>query len=783
MPAQESSVASGRFVVPMVPPNLTGDLHLGHALMLAVQDSLIRTHRQRGEPVAFLPGTDHAGIGMYTLVLADQEFRPELPLEERLHAWAELHRARLRRQMELLGLLCDWDRMTYTLDEHYQRLVREVFGRLAEEALVYREQRVVAWCPACRTTISDMETEPASRQRVIALVHLEAAGSTLVVETEAPELLWGVAALQLPDADGSRAAWAGGSLATIADGRLGPGPELLVPGHDPSHLAVARDLDLEVREVLDGSGRSLLPEAPGLSREQLREWTIRRLGLPTAVRSVPIQQCGRCGEELFPRLSWQWFLRMRPLATPLVQALEDGEVELSPPGARSDALGWLDRVEDWCISRQIPWGQIIPARVCAGCGWWTTEDRDTCVKCRGPTAPEVDVFDTWFNCALWPLAVARWPNGWGDGETLYPSSVLTTGKDILFFWLVRALALCRHVAGRLPATRCYLHGLVLDEHGRKMSKSWGNTVRIEDAVRRHGADVVRAVLLSRCRGAEDVTLADPVSGGQAATARMLDELASATQPSPDSELDALDHWCARAALSAGQELAGHVDRFSFARAVGVLTDFAQRRLRSYIDIRRKQAARGGREFAHPSVTAAVAALVEPIMPVAAGRLLELSGSPTPDVRVDEERAGATEALLRAVGELDALRGAIGLNTVRPVVLHLPDDIAKVLAAEPWVGQVSRFDLRLEGPTAGTVRWQLSDVPGAHLYMAEAYREVLRREGMRRLRKERERERRLVRRLRQAAAGESGAAEDAHERLERRRAARLERIAILHGNLR
>ena len=767
----------------MVPPNLTGDLHLGHALMLAVQDSLVRIHRQRGEPVAFLPGTDHAGIGMYTLVLTDQEFKPELPLEERLHAWAELHRAKLRRQMELLGLLCDWDRMTYTLDESYQRLVREVFDRLAQEGLVYREQRVVAWCPACRTTISDMETEPASRQRVIALVHLEAAGRTLVVEAEAPELLWGVTALQLPEAAGSQAAWAGGSLATIADGRLGRGPELLVPGHDPSHLAVARDLELEVREVLDESGRSLLPEAPGLSREQLREWTIRNLRLPTAVRSVSVRQCGRCREELFPRLSWQWFLRMRPLAGPLVQALEDGEVELWPAGARSDALGWLDRVEDWCISRQIPWGQVIPARVCAGCGWWTIEDQGTCAKCRGPTAPEVDVFDTWFNCALWPLAVARWPNGWGDGELLYPSSVLTTGRDILFFWLVRVLALCRHVTGRLPATRCYLHGLVLDEHGRKMSKSWGNTVRIEDAVRRHGADTVRAVLLSRCRGTDDVTFTDPTSGGQAAaTTRMLDELASATQPSPDPVLDSLDHWCARAALRAGSELAGHVDRFDFARAVGVLSDFARRRLRSYVDIRRRQAAPGGHGLAHPSVSAAVAALVEPIMPVAASRLLDMSGG-RPDVRVDEDRADAAEALLRAVGEVHALRGAVGLNTLWPVVLHLPDDIAQVLAPEPWVGQVSRFDLRLQGPTAGTVRWQLSKVPGASLYLAEAYREVLRREGMRRLRKERERERRLARRLRQAAAGESGAAGDACERLERRRAAQLEQIAILHGNLR
>src|SRR5579885_366169 len=497
------TATSKPFILPMVPPNLTGDLHLGHALMVSVQDCLIRFHQMRGEETVYIPGVDHAGIGMYALVRANTDFPPGHPIETRLTAWADHYRQAIPEQFRSLDLACDWKRQTYTMDPEYIELVYHVFRRLAEDGLIYRDYKVVHWCPNCQTSLSDMECDRITRDTTIAIMGVRIGKRTELVESSQPELLWAAAALAVsrpPEIESISNPFDEAPLPVIHWERHGSKATFLIPAHNADHLAQARALGLPLKEALDGQGRSLVPKAYGISRQELRAWTITHLGLKTVRKPSDVLQCSRCQTELLARLSWQWFLRMRPLAQPIEAAIRNGNVHILPDDQKRQALDWLNRVEDWCISRQIPWGQRIPAHICTHCSGWTLAEQPTCSLCGSQQQHEQDVFDTWFSSALWPLAVANWPAEKGG----YPASVLTTGKDILFFYLIRVYALNNYLTGTYPAPVSYIHGLVVDERGAKMSKSRGNSITLSKAVKQYGADTLRATLLSDCRGSYDV---------------------------------------------------------------------------------------------------------------------------------------------------------------------------------------------------------------------------------------------------------------------------------------
>ncbi len=392
------------FVLPLVPPNLTGDLHLGHALMACVQDCIVRFHQIQGEETVYVPGVDHAGIGMYALVKANQDFQPDLPIEVRLREWANYYRKVIPEQFRSLNLACDWEREIYTMDARYIELVHYAFRRLAEGGLLYRGYKVVHWCPNCQTTLSDIECERVTQDAEVAMMGVRIGKRTELIETSQPELLWSASALAVPQSFGIESIPNpfGGStpFPVIQWGCPGSKARFVIPAHDAEHLTLAQQLGLPIKETLDRQGRSLVPSTAGISRQELRKWTIARLGMRMVVKPVETLLCSRCGTELIGRLSWQWFLRMRPLAQPLEEAILSGTLAIMPDAQKRQALDWLSRVEDWCISRQIPWGQRIPACICSSCAGWTTGQQADCPECGSALQDEQDVFDTWFSSAF-----------------------------------------------------------------------------------------------------------------------------------------------------------------------------------------------------------------------------------------------------------------------------------------------------------------------------------------------------------------------------------------------
>jgi valyl-tRNA synthetase len=760
----------------MVPPNLTGDLHLGHALMVSVQDALVRVHRQLGRTGVYVPGVDHAGLAMHALVVGDPEFRSDLSLPRRLTAWASANRRTIRAQLRRLELSCSWKLETYTLSPRYVGLVHATFRQLARDGLLSRGRRVVNWCPTCATTISDLETElsPVATSEVV--LHARVAGRVRPVPLARPELLWGAVAVTMPGLAGAEAELvqlSGRRLPVVSDARMGTEPRLLVPAHDPLHERIARDHRLPIRDVFDESGRSLLAEAPGLTADELRDWTVAMLGLRSIPGSRDAHRCARCGSELLSRRSWQWFLRMRPIVEPVLDAVRAGNIDFDPAAVGDEVRDWLERADEWCLSRQVRWGPRIPAYRCRRCEGWATE-AGRCSRCGTPLARERDVLDTWFGCALWPLASTRWP-----AQELYPAAVLTTGRDIVFFWLVRSLVLCRYVSGSLPARSCFVHGLVLDAEGRKMSKSVGNTVTVAEGVTRYGADAVRAGLLSRCRGAQDFRLDAVPFRRQQAIAETLEALARFRRLRGAGLPDGLEHWALAEAMELRMPLAQALTEYRFADAVRALDGYATRVLATVVEVRRRQAEaeNGGCPSASAALMAEVAALFEPVMPGAAGRLAAGTAR-APAIVPDSSHAGAAGCLVEVLADLRRLRGAVGLNAHAPVRLTPAAGTPDPRPSERWALHVTGLRLELGPPTDGAVAWLVPGHDCAALHLPPAYAGRAREEARRRLRVESRSRRLLAARLRQAGAGPL----EVRTALEARMAAIEGRIAALRRNL-
>jgi valyl-tRNA synthetase len=731
---------TGVFSIPMIPPNLTGDLHLGHALMASVQDSLARFRRQEGREVHYLPGVDHAGVGMYTLVLSNPDYRPDLPIERRLRDWAVEHRAAIRDQFRALDLICDWDRETYTLEPRYQRLVRATFERLAAAGLVYRARKVVHWCPRCGTTISDIECERSTAPRPVALLPARLGSRRWVIEHPEPELLPGAVACRVPVDPGEDAEVTISGLPHPLPAVGGGTPRLLVPAHDAGDHALALRMGLPVSEVLDGAGRSLLAESAGLDREQLRARVLERWDLKSTVKQVETWRCGRCDTELMGRLTWQWFLRMRPLLDPLMAAVRAGEVRFLPERITREAMDWLARADDWCLSRQVPWGHRVPARVCRRCAGWTTARLRRCPDCNQPLDVERDVLDTWFSVSLWPIATAGWPDEDAMGR-LYPMSAMTTGRDILFFMFVRMLALCRFMTGAYPTPTCYYHGLVVAADGTKMSKSRGNAVSVPQALASHDADVLRTALLSGCAGARDVRLRDQLFDRAGALRDRLLEVERLAAAAP-SGADGLTEWCRWLVRGARELVAAALDRFAYAEAVEALTALSDRAVLRWLRVRALGGPAG--EGDEGPLLRELGRLFEPFMPAAGTRLQRLgrqgAGDPDPVL------AGAVERFVAAVEELEQLRGAVGINTVDAVTLVLPEADRRALAGERWLTAATRLRLAADGePGAGAVCWRSTRAPGAVLWLPAGRDGRLRAEAVRQLRVESNQLRRLRRR--------------------------------------
>ncbi len=528
------------FCIVIPPPNVTGVLHMGHALDLSIQDLLTRWHRMLGHAALWLPGTDHAGIATQNVVEAqlgeEGLTRHDLGRDkfiERVWQMKEEHQSHIREQLKRCGASLDWTRERFTLDEGYSRAVRETFVRLFEEGLIYRGERMINWCPRCATSLSDLEVEHTDHAGHLWHIRYPAAdgGAGVVVATTRPETMLGDTAVAVHPDDERYADLVGSSVVlplmrrpipVIGDDRVemsfGTGAVKITPAHDPDDFEIAQRHDLPSVVVIGGDGRmtDAAGAYAGMDRYEARRAIVADLQQQGLLESIvdyehSVGRCSRCETTVEPLVSMQWFVRMQPLAEEGLQAVRDGEVVFVPPRWEKVYCDWLENIRDWCISRQLWWGHPVPVWYCDDCGeqTCTLQDATECAHCGSANlTPDPDVLDTWFSSALWPFATLGWPDQTADLEYFYPTSVLVTGYDIIYFWVARMVMMGKHIRHQRPFDTVFIHGLVRDIQGRKISKSLGNAIDPIELIETYGADALRFALVQLITHGQDLTYSE-----------------------------------------------------------------------------------------------------------------------------------------------------------------------------------------------------------------------------------------------------------------------------------
>jgi len=748
----EAAGAEDPYVIAMPPPNVTAALHMGHGLNNTIQDVLIRFHRMRGRDAMWIPGTDHAGIATQNVVERDMATegltRHDLGRErfvERVWSWVDRYGSTIIEQLKTIGCSCDWDRTRFTLDEGLSQAVREVFVRLHDKGLVYRGNYIINWCPRCLTALSNEEAE--HRETAGRLYHIryplaDAEGEFVVVATTRPETMLGDTAVAVHPGDDRYRHLVGAEVDLPLVGRripiisdeyvdpeFGSGFVKVTPAHDPNDFEIGLRHDLPRVDIMNGDA-TLSDEAPeayrGLDRFVARETVLEdldALGLLVEVEEHEhsVGHCYRCGTVVEPRLSLQWFVRMKPLAEPALAAYREGRLRFHPERFGNTYEHWMTNVRDWCISRQLWWGHRIPVWYCRECGEVivSLNDPTECGRCGGGLYQDPDVLDTWFSSWLWPFSTLGWPDDTPDVEAFYPTSTLSTAPEILFFWVARMVMAGLEFAGDLPFTDVLLHGTVRDAQGRRMSKSLGNGIDPLEVVRRFGADAMRYTLVSSAALGTDLqldheNLDSAFRVGRNFANKMWNavrfglgylEDADVGMDPASVDLELADRWILSRFAATADAVTDALERFRLHDAAEATYQFVWGEFCDWYLELVKTRLRGDRGEGSRTAAAATFAfvldgwlrLLHPIMPFITeemychlpGRTVEdsLLRGPWPDSSAElsdehaEEAFGALQEIVGAVRNLRSDYGVDPSRRVEVVVARAPEAVATALEAE------------------------------------------------------------------------------------------------------
>lgn len=602
------------YTIVIPPPNITGQLHMGHALDETLQDILIRFRRMQGYDTLWLPGTDHASIATEAKIVEAMKkeglTKDDLGREgflKRAWEWKAQYGGRIVEQLKKLGSSCDWERERFTLDEGCSRAVREVFVRLYEKGLIYRGERIINWCPHCQTSISDAEVEYAEKDGSFWHVRYPFADGSGYVElaTTRPETMLGDTAVAVHPDDERYKSLVGKKLILplvnreiplIADEYVemdfGTGVVKITPAHDPNDFEVGLRHNLEVINVMtdDGHMTDDCGKYAGMDLYECRKAIVKDLeegGYLVKVEPMKhnVGSCYRCHTTVEPRVSKQWFVKMEPLAKPAIDIVRDGTVKFIPDRMSKVYFNWMDNIKDWCISRQLWWGHRIPAWYCPDCGELivTREDPDVCPKCGCQNlSQDPDTLDTWFSSALWPFSTLGWPDKTPELEHYYPTNTLVTGYDIIFFWVARMIFSACEYTGEQPFDTVLIHGLVRDAQGRKMSKSLGNGIDPLEIIDKYGADALRFALATGNSPGNDMRFSDEKVEASRNFANKIWNAArfilmnlDENEPAPHlpDELALEDKWILSQYNTVVKEVTDNLEKFELGMAVQKLYDF------------------------------------------------------------------------------------------------------------------------------------------------------------------------------------------------------------------
>ncbi len=745
MGAFRADAGSGRphFSIALPPPNVTGSLHIGHALDHTFQDYLARMHRMRGDEVLWLPGMDHAGIATQNVVereLARQgRTRFDLGREafvERVWAWKASSGGMILGQMQRLGDSVDWSRERFTMDEGLSRAVREVFVSLYEQGLLYRGQRIINWCPRCLTALSDIEVEHEEVPGELAYLRYPFAdgGGALVVATSRAETMLGDTGVAVHPDDPRYRHAIGRTLRLplvereipvvadeAVDRELGTGAVKVTPAHDPGDYEIAQRQGLEAINVLT---EEAVVNAAGGRFQGLDRYAARRAvkdalaeqGLLEKVTEAPhaVGHCYRCRTEVEPRLSLQWFVATGPLAAKAVEAVRSGETRFEPARYQRTFFAWMEGIRDWCVSRQLWWGHRIPAWYCPdGHVTVSRQEPAACAGCgSGELRQDEDVLDTWFSSGLWPFSTLGWPDRSEDLDAFYPTSVLVTGYDIIFFWVARMMMLGCHFQPPTPFRVVAIHGMVRDAQGKKMSKSFGNVIDPLELMDRYGTDALRFALIRGANPGGDVPLAEEwVSGARNFANKLwnlgrfvLSSVPEGTKPEdlPAGDQRGLaDRWLLSRLERTRTAVTAAYDAYDPAEAARLLQAFAWSELADWaVELAKPRLAAGGDDACRAGATLAYALdvtlrLLHPVMPF------------------------VTEELCRALRDVDTI-------TLGPWPAERTDDLdegaeADMADLQEAIAAVRRFRAEHAVPPARRPRLAIAagDRHRAELFRAEA----------------------------------------------------------------